>query len=78
MERKILKGQSKTKAPASRLDAAVQAINNGQAIYLGSNGRNVIVEYNGYYYGLHTQVFQGKRQMFPLGSKEEAEQELNK
>lgn len=77
-ERKILKGQYKTKAPALRLDTAVQAINNGQATYLGSNGRNVFVEYNGYYYGLHTQVFQGKRQLFPLNSKEEVEEELNK
>lgn len=56
-----------TKVPKSQLDEAVAAINSGQTVFIKTDGRNDYVEYKGYVYGLHKQVFEGKRQLFPVG-----------
>lgn len=61
------KGRPITKAPKSQLDEAVVAINTGQTTFIRTDGRNDYVEYKGYIYGLHKQVFEGKRQLFPEG-----------
>jgi hypothetical protein len=67
VERTVYKGSVKTKAPDEQLDAAVVAINSGEATYVENDGRNDYVVYNGYRYGVHRQVFEGKRSMFPVG-----------
>lgn len=59
------KGRLITKVSKVLLDGAVAAINRGEAIFRWDDGRNDYVEYNGYIYGVHRQVFEGIRQMFP-------------
>jgi hypothetical protein len=59
------KGRAITKAPKEKLDRAVFAINAGQAIFVRTDGRNDYVVFEGYCYGVHSQVFDGKRQIFP-------------
>ena len=61
------KGRVITKAPQEVLDGAVAAINEGRALHLGHDGRNDYVIVDGYIFGLHRQVFNEKRQLFPVG-----------
>jgi hypothetical protein len=62
------KGRPITKASKQALDGAVAAINGGTATHLAHDGRNDYVLVQGAVFGLHRQVFEQQRQLFPVGS----------
>ena len=62
----IRRDTHKTKQPKSRLDAAVRAINNNEATYIKSDGRNDTVVFERLRYAVHRQVSDSKRQMYPI------------
>jgi hypothetical protein len=73
----IKHARGKTKQTRELLDAAVEAINNGEAIFRSTNGRNDYVEVDGYLYGVHRQVdpTTRKRPIFPAGPVQSGEKE---